>query len=102
MKDAAGGEAVRYRRYYQYGKPVGLMLRRENLANAAAREFLGTLYSVLSLHVDRRQLKKAADWHGVLESLSIEFRRYADGEAGWLLRGEGRHGRPIRPVDGEQ
>ena len=93
-------------RYYRHqkpaGKPVGLMLRRENLANAAAREFLGTLYSVLSLHVDRRQLKRAADWHGVLESLSIEFRWYADGEAGLLLRGEGRHGRPIRPVSGEQ
>ena len=90
-------------RYYnQHRTPVGLVLRRENLANAAAREFLGTLYSVLSLHVDRRHLKEAADWHGVLESLSSEFRRYADGEAGSLLRGEGSHGRPIRPVYGEQ
>ena len=86
------------RRVHRWSHPVGLMQRREHLANAAAREFVGTLYSVLSLHVDRRHLKEAADWHGVLESLSSEFRRYADGEAGWLLRGEGRHGRPIRPV----
>ena len=85
-------------RYPREGAPVGLLRRRENLANRAAREFLGTLYCVLSLHIDRRGLKRAADWHGVLESLSIELRRYADGEGSALLRGEGGEGRPIRPT----
>lgn len=76
--------------------PIGILRRRENLANQEARELVGSFYMILALHVDRKMLKRAADWKGVIENVSIALRRYADSEAGRLLAGEGVHGRPIR------
>ena len=68
--------------------PIGLNERRRLIAESEAREFVGTLYSVLVAHgeLELRALKRSADWRGVVESLSIAFRRYADGEARALLQ----------------
>ena len=76
--------------------PVGILRRRENLANKEARDLIGSLYMILALRLDRKALKRAADWKGVIENTSIALRRYADGEAHQLLIGDGAYGRPIR------
>lgn len=70
------------------GVAIGILARRERLADREAKDLVGVLYSVLSLHVDRKRLKKAADWPGVIENISLALRRYADGEAGMLLAGQ--------------
>jgi hypothetical protein len=66
------------------------MARRERIADAEARQFVGVLYAVMAAHFDYdpamvKKIKGALDWKGVTKSLSITLRRYADHEAHQLL-----------------
>jgi hypothetical protein len=52
------------------------MTKLQRCADQVAKEQVGVLYKILALHVDRRKLKRSADWKGVIENFALALKNF--------------------------